>query len=510
VDKPELIIPIRLDPRDALRQLQRFGDEGTQQTKRVKRGTDEVGDSFERLGIEMANFVRAQVGFVTFQNVLAGIAARAKETADYIRGITQDFITLRQSLQQVAALTGQQASDKFTVEQAKQAAAAALTPERWKEFQEQFQSYAGAQLEGPQAKLTPEQSQQYQQKVAEFAQARGIQPGQTAELAGSLLEYANGPQDVNKLMASFGRTFQTLEKSRTPVARLLPQMSRIMAYGTTAEEASQLLSVIAPAMPNQEQTGIENTFKAIRNLKLEGKGGLYGIKEGMSAFEEVKALAENIQGRTKAGEDLSTVLKDAKIGDMREFRGIQGFAKQGVELGGFERFRRYAQDTPEDFVDQALKLYERSASGAHARPVAELALEKAKKGEEMAPVEALREQAEIELTREGRLKQNAPLDWFRFLVGGLTGVNVNQQLIQERAFDIAQAQRGVKPDPLRRGGMHSEYRVIGPGATTNEANEMILAELRKQTELMQPHSPLSAPPPPSGGPGGGPASGIRQ
>ena len=60
-------------------------------------------------------------------------------------------------------------------------------------------------------------------------------------------------------------------------------MSRVMAQGASAEEASQMLAIMSEAMPGEEEIGVTNTIKAITNQVLEGKGEVLGQKKGMNS-----------------------------------------------------------------------------------------------------------------------------------------------------------------------------------------------------------------------------------
>ena len=190
----------------------------------------------------------------------------------------------------------------------------------------------------------------------------GIDPRIGAELAGSLLKNKKGAQDVDALIKELSTTFQVLEKGRVPLARALPQMSQIMGHGISAEEAAKMFSIVVPVSPGQEGIAIEAGLRAIEDMKAAGTGEDFGVKRGTSQYDSVKAFAENINkrkadlvasGKTQqeAEDELSATLKDRGVAaDVRERRGlVAGFGRQGVELGGFERYERIARETPEDF-----------------------------------------------------------------------------------------------------------------------------------------------------------------
>ena len=125
----------------------------------------------------------------------SAMSTEFKNAVDYITNIAKEFVDLRQAMQQVAALKGTPNTNEFTVKDSEKAFEASLTPQEWRSFQEQFQSYGGAYLEGDQARFVDreingkkvtgdEQDEQYQRKIAEFAKARGIPAAEIAQFGG--------------------------------------------------------------------------------------------------------------------------------------------------------------------------------------------------------------------------------------------------------------------------------------------------------------------------------------
>src|SRR5262249_18480358 len=188
----------------------------------------------------------------------------------------------------------------------------------WRQFQEQFQSYGGAYIDGEQSRFirqeadaefskraadyaqknnmtaaqaerplqravvtVTEPAAKYQTQSAGFATDRGRHGAESAQLGGALLQFEQGPTTPEEMMAKLGKVYKPLERAPTPVAELMPAMSRVMAQGATAEEAAEMLAVMSEAMPHEEETGVVSTLKAITNETLEGRGEKLGQKAGM-------------------------------------------------------------------------------------------------------------------------------------------------------------------------------------------------------------------------------------
>ncbi len=277
---PDVVIPIRLDNAKALRALdqleqrggqsaegvqkemgkaesavERVGQEGQKAGGKIKQGMDEGGQGVNTVTTAVADLIKTQIGLSAIERAGAAMGTEFKRAADYVRTLAKDFSDLRQTMQQVAALSGQQNSNEFAVEQVEKATKAALTPEEWRGFQEQFQSYGGAYIEGDQSRFVPRQESEddYQKRVAanakkwhfsdaeaaKLAQAEGEAPeehqGRIADLIKSHGMTASAAKDFDRLPDSAGRSAQEqAEEYQQRIAEFAK------ARGIGAGEAAQL------------------------------------------------------------------------------------------------------------------------------------------------------------------------------------------------------------------------------------------------------------------------------
>ena len=243
---PELVLPVRFDLDGAIKAIVKLSQQGSKtgddNAKAMGKGTV-AAHGFAN---ELANIGRRSSISRWSRTSPARCRRSSSCASDHAHQVAQEFVDLRQNMQQVAALTGKDNSNEFTLEQTQKAAAASLRPEEWTKFQELFQSYGGAYTEGDQNRFierggvsAEKQAEQYQAHIAEFAKARGIAPAEAAQLGGGLLQFSEGPQKLEDLEARFGKVFKTLERAPTLVSQLMPQMSRVMAQGASPRRGSQ-------------------------------------------------------------------------------------------------------------------------------------------------------------------------------------------------------------------------------------------------------------------------------
>lgn len=503
MDAPDLVIPIRFDPSKAIAGLQTVEAAGAKAGDEVAEGMGRADKAAGSLSDSIGGLIKGQMTYAAIKGVAQSIGEQFKEAADRTREMAKDFIALRQTMQEVATLQGKPVTTEFTLEQAQKAKAAHLTPAEFRDFQAQFLNYAGAQVGGEAGKLTETQGAEYASRVAEMMKASGVTPKVGAELAGSLLENVKGPQDVDKLMTRFGTAFQVLQKGRVPLERALPEISQIMGMGVELEEAAQMYSIVSPAAAGQEGTAVQAALRAVQEMKSKGTGEEFGVRKGMTPFESVRAFAEDINQRKQeltaggateqmAQDEISALLMEQKVAnDIREARGlVSGFGRQGIELGGFARYGKVAAETPADYEKQKIAEYEASETGKQAEREADLALAKAQRGALATKYEELRTEAETELTRSGRTERPEALDLIRKSMGAITGESVQEQLVTEKAFEMAQERAGR---PVNEYGQ--EGSVFGLSRVA--AREKTEALLARQTEIMEEEAnrPLAVSPP---------------
>lgn len=431
---PDLTIPIALDYGKALAQLKRMQDKLAETGAEGEKAGRKASSALAGIGDAMLDLGRHQ-GWTIIKDLGMSMVDSFDQAAKHIREISGEFIKLQQLQTQIAALQGRANNDDFTVEQADLAMQASLTPQEWTKFQEEFQSFGGAFIEGPNAKLGEDDATKYQQYVAQFAKARGLAPSEAAQLAGGLLQFADGPTTAADMVAQFGKVFTTLERAPTPVPQLLPQMSRVMAQGVGALDASRMLAVMSEATPGEEETGVTNVLKALREARLDGKGAGLGIDKSQTQMEQVLAAAKTLDARQKGGEDLEELMQQY-FPDIRQFRGMMGFLNRGLRGGSFERSKGYQDNTADDYVETQLGAWEQSDAGRRSKLAAEEEWRRIRNGaDDAASLDAMQE-AKNQLLAERRFENPEAGDAARGMFSWILG-SKEDQLIRERAIQNA-------------------------------------------------------------------------
>jgi hypothetical protein len=482
MDKPELIIPVRFDYKNAAQEL-----------KKVEQGRRQIGDTTAKdlqdtsstakgFGNELRKPIHPQVDLGALNQAAGTISDPFQQTLDYIKGVSQEFTELHR----VAALKGQGDTSEFTPAEVQEAVSLGLSPKEWRKAQAEFQARVGTHFEGSQAGLSQQQLQTYRQQIVEFAKARGIAPDEA--MGGNLLQFSEGPQDVNQLPDRYGRVLQTLESAPAPASHLLPQLNRVMSRGFSPEEEAQAQATMSEAMPGDEEVGIENIFKALTNARLQEKGTDLGIQEGIAPIQPIGPALQTLRQREANDENLDPLMKDYAP-TLPERRGLLGFMNHGTGTGGFEPLRGPELETTPDFVEQPIRKNRDSAAGQSVHERTQSALGKTQQEYRFRTMEQLHLEAERQLMEGGRLTE---LDWNPGVGELVPGVaNSLGQVDNFRApFEV----RGRLGESMTAGG---EAASLGTVAMTARLQELLerIAHSNERMARQAEDRPLAVPPP---------------
>src|ERR1017187_8266276 len=134
----ELVIPVRMDLDKAIGGLKQVGQQAAEPGSGAKEGFQKGQGGVEKFHDSVAGLMKAQMALALIKQAAQAVGEEYKRAGDYVKSMAQEFTVLRHTMQQVAALKGQDNTDKFIVAEATKGASASLLPEEWRKFQEQF------------------------------------------------------------------------------------------------------------------------------------------------------------------------------------------------------------------------------------------------------------------------------------------------------------------------------------------------------------------------------------
>ncbi len=226
MDVPDLIIPLRLDPGGAAAGIKTIGSAGKKAgddvaagAARGKKGLKDLGDGAGSVSKALLDLTRSQIGLSAFQSVATSIGKSFQETAQHVIATAKEFQKLRESMQGVASLTGENNTNKFTEKEINAAQKANVTPQEYNQFRQAFLSKASLYVgEGPEAKLSTKDADEFQAALAEYAKQKGVSQTEMAGFGGGLLAQTKGKTTAAEMKARAGKVFATLEAFEQPTS----------------------------------------------------------------------------------------------------------------------------------------------------------------------------------------------------------------------------------------------------------------------------------------------------
>lgn len=478
----DLVIPLKLDSKEAMADLRRMAAEGARAGKETQEGFDGATKSAKGLGQVVTDVISHNA--LQLLRETAGVLAKTfQETADYVKSVSKEFIELQSTLRIIATFKGQKLTDEFTTDTAMKGAAAGLTPQQFAGFEKQFQGFAG-QFMGDGKKFTADQGEELGQRAAAFMNARGIEASEGGAIFGEILQQATGKESTDELMAKFGKAYVMIEQAKGDPGPLLGQMGQVTAQGVDVLTGSKLMRAMAQAEPGTAGVHARATLRGLGSLRTEGKTGELGITEDMDVFQQLEAINKKAPSASVDGGKAREDFIRKYFNEEREFQGVMSGINFGVEGGLFAQADIEAGKVGGRTDVEAVDEFKKSSAGKRIYDKAQLAAERIASGSRNAATEDARVEAEKQLTKEDRFEERTPGDLLRGIMP--FGPSVKDQLINERALANVQKQTGAESGLLT---------TIGMGQS--EVNAQILKALQHGNEQRgkAAEKPLSAPPP---------------
>ncbi len=493
----ELVIPLRFDSADAARDLAKVAAAGKHAGEETAEGMDKATHGAKSLGSEIGTLIKAQIGFGAMKSVIGGIGDEMRRVAEEVGRTSREFQQFRESLQGTASLSGRENTNKFAEEEIARAERAHVTPQQMQQFRDKFLAKASLYVgNGPAAKMSTADADKFQEYLSEYAASKGVGQADMADFAGGLLAQQKGKTNFSEMKARAGRSFATLEASSADVKHLMPAMTRVMAQGFSAEEASRTLAAMPEIAPEEEGTHLLRVMAEVRRLNIEGKAGKFGIKDGMSNQQQLEALVGNLRERSGGDQKrLDVLLRDVTHEDIaaNTLRGM-------VNQVNFDQWQQVQGEIKDDALDETIAASRKTEAGRQRAVTSAHAVESARMGLRNDAVDRRRQIAEVELMKGGAFERAD--SWAEYAAAQLPGaddvkgIKINQQAIRRARAELGESSGiGDARVAINRGSTDALLReLIG---RIDKQNEMKSQQMAAQNRRAAP--PLSAPIPQNNG-----------
>ena len=406
------------------------------------------------------------LGFLKMAAALGAVKSAASIAGDALaeadrkaRGLAGRFVDNRDKLAELATVMGEKADNAFTIRNAEFNAATGLRDDEGLAFRMQFQN-AGAQHKG--TKISDAEYGQYEQQAAQLAAAKGFDPSQVGELAGSLLGFKDrqplGNQASEDAVGKLNSGLAILGRGKGRNSVLQNQFSMLSAASLNEDElmgtftdSDEVAAVISVMAEKHDASAAEMARAANRGLRdFDGKAADLLKKAGVTAktkfVDAIKAITPLVEAEAKArGVKVEDVLKGS-FEDVQTREGIGVAINKGIKGGLFEdRLNFGRQNAGPAPALQAIGEFAQNERGQHRLADARLAGDEAIRGAEDSTLTTLRKQAEARLVQRREIDTTGGvlMDMFRYVASG-TLVNGRNDRIDFEAAKMLNERLGEK------------------------------------------------------------------
>jgi hypothetical protein len=497
-----LEIPLHLNSAQALAELRKLGQVGTEAGKDVEKGAKGAQDSHEGLAGAMRRVNIEMAAISMGKQALDALAAGAVQASQDLAKMAQEFIVLRDRGRELAGVLNVKGDTAFTIEQAKFGAETGFAdPGKAVDYRTAFQGEAN-QYAG---KFTsPEEFSQFEKEAAKLGNQNNVPADVMAKLAGMVVRTGGEGQTSADAMKRLGGSFKTMMAGSGAIGELAGQLSRMSglvgegkAFGTIEEAATSTRMSAETNLPEAYTQATEmrqGVLELSLDEKSKDKAKELGIDENTGNLDAIKKLSEGQKSSGKSMDAyLMTLFPMKRVRD--SFRDAITAYRNNVMTQGLKDAASVQKGETE--AGTAAFFADPTQGGKLSMEKGKTALAEAEYSQERALIEPALEQARGETVAQRAsplakaLTGLGNLPGFNLLKGGMSGT---EGLEYWKAYQNTQKQ-------AEEAGVDMS-KVVQPGALAGERTiQHAMAQLILLTKEANEHrqkataKPLTAPPP---------------
>ena len=411
--------------KDELKGIQGAADDALDKIYGIGQAGKKTGDALEETGKRGKRSLldlQAAVSLVTqglnMARQAAALAADGiQKAAEKQKGNVKGVIDEQNRLREVATLLGVRANSKFAIDQQKFNVSTAMTPEEGLGFRTQFLN-SGVQFKG--SSITNKEFEQFEQQAASLAAAKGFDPEQAGDFAGTVLGFKDrsgmGDKGSEDALGKFnsGLSIVGAGKGRTSV--LMNQLSMLSSAALNEDQikgvfqdSDEVATVISVAAEKHDAQAAEMGKAAIRAIRSDDRKvaelrAKAGITSKTPFIESMKRIQPYIEADAKAnGDKISDALGRIFESDI-EKDALEVFLNKGVSGGIFDARAEFAKGVQgEKPALDEIANFQSAPDEAGVQRIAEgrKRLAEMQAGQAGVTAQALRGQAQAEMQSSG-------------------------------------------------------------------------------------------------------------
>jgi hypothetical protein len=467
---PELIIPMSLNIDDVLKNLAKVREEAGGTLDNTKKKTKDTSDEFGALGKAVNDAGGYLKSFVTFQAGLQAVHAISGAIADEMNRVaknidrsTQLFSDFRKSMIEYAAITGKPLNNQMVVGTIGSAKSGGVAPAQYVAFQKAMMESAGGNIG---RNITQDQFDEVTRRLAPYMQARGLEAGDVAGLAGGIMRGVAPGTPTNTIMDTFGRLFGVLEAAPGNTKQLLPEMIQALASGYSPEDASVISAVMAEnGVPRMTSTFTQGLARLSRQIHVTGEkdatGKMIPYAQGLGVTQDMTATQSGEQIIAKARAEGINTSNQTQFGVWLAQHGIRGDSEQmslnllatkGIDAGVLAASRSKLKANGLENIDNAIQGFESERVGREIVAENRASAAEVLSGEKYSGINEYLARAMEKYIQTGRDKRTTLGDIGRSLLDNSIFGTAEEQIVMDSAMEMARSdarRAGVRLDQLK-------------------------------------------------------------
>jgi hypothetical protein len=464
-----LDIPSEFNGVAALRDSHQFGgrarqfDHGQLAGMEFAWAKQSMGD----IGNKFKGFVRAQTesqGIGSFSNL---VSARMGNTAYDLKQVDSELKTLRESLPQIAKLTGPPNPLPFATEQTLDPGRTAANRESSVHLGEAFTARTGTLEQVKQQSLNRQTSDPIQQEIGEMTRRIANSKAKSAAFENGQLQASSSSQDISRLLAPCVESLKKLG-GEAPLGNGIPsQLDRLMRHTASSEELRDLLAHMPKSSLGEEGISIADVTEASSSTHLSDSGQVPNLIDGKTLTRSMDRALPRLRDELSNVDQLDAIRKGfaSSISDVRR---IGGFADRDVDAGGFGRMSDFDLEVPHEHLQRNTVAYHRPQAEEPTRVTTRERLRHTEWGEVNATLDQFRKIVKASPRHENPL-EISPLS--------SAERNTTFSVSETKAWESASNER--RAAPIWRMSSLLPSRSLNPGV----ASPLLDYEIRRVLEL---------------------------
>jgi hypothetical protein len=442
----ELIIPVRLETEQAKHGMQELGQSG-------RKAGEDIGEGFQGAGAEVLKFIGITSGLDMGKRVIEAMGEGIKQASEYATNAAKAFISLQESLRQIAALSGAKLDDKLAqdvIDRAKKSGI--LTPNEVQQAMTEWNKGGSGYVispENPQGRIEESLANQLQDEFMAYGKAHGVTPATSMYWLSTLVQKLPKGTSADNFRKIFYESMKIARMARGSEDATISQVSEVvsgyvgegMAFG---EGEKGILEALTQTGVQQEtHPGSAGHYEKDllmffdRLATTPDKEQALGIGEDMTIRQKLEKVAEAWKkSNVKFSKFIQEYVKGH--GNIQQKLALQTAIQEGVKSGRFGAWDEMIAKS--DFKEEQAAVESFKTETRVGRKYGRAAEEESalmEHGKEFADVQEIKEEIAKNLKVEGYEAEpfkEGIMDTLRYAASVIPYVGGRIEQIQRRAL----------------------------------------------------------------------------